>query len=79
MFKVQVADEGYGFTTEELADATILFGKAYTRQEQKRFVPGTGVGLFISRRIVEQHGGTFTIRSEGANKGTEVEICLPMG
>ncbi len=78
-FQVQVIDEGYGFTAEELAEATTPFGKAYTRQEQKRAVQGTGLGLFISRRIVEQHGGTLTIRSEGANKGTEVEILLPLG
>ncbi len=79
MLRVQVIDEGYGFTPEELAEATTPFGKAYTRQEQKRAVQGTGLGLFISRRIVEQHGGSLAIRSAGANKGTEVEILLPLG
>ena len=79
MFEVQVIDEGYGFTPEELAEATTPFGKVYTRQDQKRFVPGTGLGLFISRRIIEQHGGTLAIRSEGANKGTQVKILLPLG
>ena len=78
LFKVQVIDEGYGFTPEELADAMIPFGKAYTQQDQKRVVQGAGLGLFISRRIVEQHGGILTIRSEGPNKGTEVEIRLPL-
>ncbi len=79
MFQVQVIDNGYGFTPAELADAMNPFGKAYTQQEQKRAVHGTGLGLFISRRIVEQHGGTLGIQSEGVNKGTQVELLLPLG
>ncbi len=78
LFQVQVIDEGYGFTPEELPEATTPFGKAYTRQDQKRVIQGTGLGLFISRRIVEQHGGTLEIHSEGVNKGTRVEILLPL-
>jgi signal transduction histidine kinase len=79
MFEIKVIDEGYGFTPEELSDAMKSFGKAYTRQTQKRAIQGTGLGLFISRHIVEQHGGSLQIRSEGVNKGTEVEILLPLG
>ncbi len=77
MYQVQIIDEGYGFTRGELAEATEPFGKAYTEQEQKKVVKGTGLGLFISKSIVEQHGGTFLIRSEGVNLGTVVEILLP--
>ncbi len=79
MFRVQVIDTGYGFTPAELAEVMSPFGKAYTQQEQKRAVHGTGLGLFISRRIVEQHGGTLGLRSEGVNKGTQVEVLLPLG
>ncbi len=78
LFEVRIIDEGYGFTNEELAEAMTPFGKAYTIQEKKRVVQGTGLGLFISLRIVEEHGGTLVIKSEGANKGTQVEILLPL-
>ncbi len=77
-FQILVTDEGYGFTPEELKDAMTPFGKGYTRQEQKRSIPGTGLGLFISSRIIEQHGGTLEIRSKGPNLGTQVEILLPL-
>ncbi len=75
---MQVIDEGYGFTPEELAEAMTPFGKAYTQQEQKRAVQGTGLGLFTSRCIVEQHGGTLVIRSDGINYGSQIEVLLPM-
>jgi signal transduction histidine kinase len=38
---------------------------------------GTGLGLPIARKIVEDHGGTITLRSE-LNVGTTFTIRLPM-
>ncbi|RKN80482.1 PAS domain S-box protein [Paenibacillus ginsengarvi] len=38
---------------------------------------GTGLGLMISYRIMEQHGGSLTIRSE-LHKGTTIELRLPI-
>ncbi|OLS12291.1 MAG: PAS/PAC sensor signal transduction histidine kinase [Promethearchaeota archaeon CR_4] len=78
MLRVRVIDEGYGFEIEELSNATTPFAKAYTRQQQKRVVLGSGLGLYISRGIIEQHGGTLEIRSDGANCGTQIEIFLPI-
>jgi signal transduction histidine kinase len=37
---------------------------------------GSGLGLGISRRIVEEHGGKLEVRSR-AGEGTEVEVTLP--
>ncbi|MBN2144561.1 MAG: HAMP domain-containing histidine kinase [Candidatus Aureabacteria bacterium] len=43
----------------------------------KSQVPGTGLGLFISREIIQNHWGTLVIQSR-ASGGTEVQIRLPL-
>lgn len=44
----------------------------YTTKEN-----GTGLGLMVSYRILEEHGGSLTIESE-PEKGTTVHITLPV-
>ncbi len=39
---------------------------------------GSGLGLFIAKKIVRAHSGKIEIESEGRGKGTEVEIFLPV-
>ncbi|MBN1309107.1 MAG: PAS domain S-box protein [Chitinispirillaceae bacterium] len=39
---------------------------------------GTGLGLFIVRHIVENHGGRVSIRNKIASPGTTVEVLLPI-
>lgn len=45
-----------------------------TKEEGK----GTGIGIFISKSIVESHGGKLLIDSV-VGKGTSVRIVLPLG
>ena len=51
---------------------TKIFEPFYTTKPD-----GTGLGLAVTRKIIEGHGGTVTVESE-AGKGTSVLVRLPM-
>jgi signal transduction histidine kinase len=69
---VCIRDEGPGINSEALAR---LFEPFFTTKEPGR---GTGLGLSMSRRIVEEHGGTIEVASE-PGAGTAVTIRIPIG
>ncbi|WP_051620828.1 substrate-binding domain-containing protein [Paenibacillus sp. UNC451MF] len=65
---IQIKDEGHGIASEIIEKV----GEPFFTTKEK----GTGLGLMISHRIVEAHGGTMKIDSSGS--GTIVEIILPL-
>lgn len=65
---IEVADQGPGIQKAELGQ---VFEPFFTTREK-----GSGLGLFVVRRIVEAHRGKVGIRSE-VGKGTVVEVTLP--
>ncbi|WP_335872722.1 ATP-binding protein [Bacillus sp. 2205SS5-2] len=67
--EIRVKDNGVGINTERL---TRLGEPFYSTKEK-----GTGLGLTVSYRIIEQHYGSLKIESE-KGKGTVVIICLPL-
>ncbi len=77
-FIIKVQDEGYGFTAEELRVAMEPFPNIYNLRREKANVKGTGLGLYISRKIIEKHGGRLSISSDGPNKGSVVNVTIPL-
>jgi signal transduction histidine kinase len=69
--EIKVIDHGIGIPTEQLNHITDSFYKIDSKSS------GAGLGLAISRNIIELHGGTLHIESENCN-GTIVTIRLPV-
>ncbi|HET9756351.1 MAG TPA: PAS domain-containing sensor histidine kinase [Candidatus Limnocylindrales bacterium] len=74
---VTVDDEGVGIPESERVLVTEPFHRAWNVRESR--IPGTGLGLFICRRLVEAHGGELSVgdRPDG-RPGTRVRITLPL-
>jgi PAS domain S-box-containing protein len=69
---IKVRDEGMGISPETLQNITDPF---FTTKHESG---GIGLGLSISSKIVEEHGGTLNFESE-IGAGTTAEITLPVG
>jgi hypothetical protein len=67
--EIQVSDTGKGIPVDQMEK---IFKPFFTTKHK-----GTGLGMTISKRIVEQHDGTLKIASTGAD-GTMVSIRLPL-
>jgi PAS domain S-box-containing protein len=74
---VAVDDEGVGVPEEDRSLVTEPFHRAWNVRESR--IPGTGLGLFICRRLVEAHGGRLSLgdRPDG-RPGTRVTFTLPL-
>lgn len=74
---INIKDTGIGITLEEKKLLFEKFGKIERYgMDLGVDIEGAGLGLFISKEIVELHGGQIIVKSEGRNKGTEVIIEL---
>jgi PAS domain S-box-containing protein len=72
---INVSDDGCGISPE---DCLMVFDKFYqVRHTLKQNKFGTGLGLFISKQIVEAHGGSLTVKSQ-LGIGSTFTITIPV-
>ncbi|MBP8880886.1 MAG: HAMP domain-containing protein [Dermatophilaceae bacterium] len=72
--RITVTDNGEGMTPEQLEHAFERFYRG--DQARNRDQGGTGIGLTISKAIIDAHDGFITATSPGAGMGTEITIAL---
>jgi signal transduction histidine kinase len=70
--ELTVTDQGVGIAPDELPE---IF-EPFVRGQEAGRISGNGLGLFITRSLVEQHGGRITMRS-APGAGTAVTVYLP--
>lgn len=75
VISIKVTDTGIGMTTEQLS--TIFSEFEQYNYEIKPKISGTGLGLPITKKLVELHKGIIKIESE-KDKGTTVEVVLEL-
>ncbi|MGB9875982.1 MAG: PAS domain S-box protein [bacterium] len=73
--EISVKDRGPGISPEEQQALFNPFRRA--RSAEEKAVPGTGLGLYVTKLLVEKHGGEVLLRS-APDKGTTVIMRLPL-
>jgi CheY-like chemotaxis protein len=73
--RLQVRDHGKGISSDSIP---FIF-EAFTQLDgtSTRTSGGLGLGLTITRNLVEMHGGTIVAESDGEGKGTTFVVCIP--
>ncbi|NOZ57204.1 MAG: response regulator [Calditrichaeota bacterium] len=75
LLRVQVIDSGIGIAPEDQERIFREFEQvdsSYARKQQ-----GTGLGLALTRKLVELHGGKISVFSEGTGKGSTFTFTIP--
>jgi signal transduction histidine kinase len=73
---VTVSDTGIGLSSESLSRVFDMFAQAGPDKGSAQ--TGLGIGLTLSRSLVEMHGGSLTALSEGEGKGSTFVVGLPL-
>jgi signal transduction histidine kinase len=78
--ELSIKDTGIGISQEEMDMLFTRFGKLERYGEGYEYIniQGTGLGLYISKEIVNSHDGEIRAESEGRNKGSTFIVKLPI-
>lgn len=71
--RISIADNGIGFDEKFIDRIFVIFQRLHTRDSYE----GTGIGLAITKKIIERHNGLITARSK-ENEGTQFILTLPL-
>jgi signal transduction histidine kinase len=71
---IEVEDHGPGIAPEHVSQ---MFQRFYRVPSTQRNVRGTGLGLYICRKIIESHGGQIGVESQ-VGRGTRFFFSLPL-
>ncbi|MBA3029037.1 MAG: HAMP domain-containing protein [Desulfobacteraceae bacterium] len=75
VMKISVSDTGIGIEEEDLDRIFNAFEQVENSRSRK--YQGTGLGLSLTKRLVELHGGKIWAESRGMNLGTIISFTLP--
>jgi two-component system, chemotaxis family, CheB/CheR fusion protein len=71
--RIQITDNGIGFDEQYAGKIFTIFQRLHSREKYE----GTGIGLAITKKIIDRHGGIIRAKSR-ENSGTTFVIVLPM-
>jgi signal transduction histidine kinase len=74
--EISITDTGIGLTEDDHKKLYIKFSRGI--RSQAIHTEGSGLGVYIIKRIIEAHNGKLEYQSEGEGKGTTVTITLPI-
>jgi PAS domain S-box-containing protein len=75
MVTVSIKDTGIGMTEVQIQQ---IFNEFYKADSSRHDFDSSGLGMSISKRIVEKHGGKIWVESDGLEKGSKIFFTLPL-
>ena len=76
MVTVAISDTGKGISKEDMPKLFQKFGMIGNDYLRKQSTQGTGLGLYLSKSIIELHGGKIWVESEGEGEGAKFSFTL---